>query len=1115
MYRFPIDPRRTHSERTPSSARAPAATILAFVASCAMLGSLAPELGLAATAASPALVSVDPVDVVVAENQLPQTWFAGPNISQLSARFGWTGNDRHIDITDWNNLPDLSGTLLSCDSLTQRPHSRLENRTFFEIYENRLYVRAENDTVHMNSWIIVHGGGSDSDSPYLVKVADGDPALNDTLECASAGTPLTVRPAGVVGSPIGFRLLQGIALEPDSLFFARPQSGLFPIFDPLSVFRAPTIGAYRAMTRSGKVYLVLRSEDSDGGLDPSIPDAATARAIADHVDSGFGTPEEIALRPKILTFYVNQAPVLRQDDPAFVPQPGQVFTSRTISVNLLATDPDPYDPSSSAPVGGPSGPEVLRWNVKIHGLTFTQSVTISPLPAPVSTPQIDITVPDSLIGTHVTLEVELCDCQTCESLPGSGRCARYFLPLTVPNRGTPPLLVFDESQGVGPVVRSANGPIEIVTVPIRDSLDFHNIGTPPRDTIPAAARIEFRWHNEPTSPDYQVVGYRYKLDEPAFVEVDPTVTSVTYNTGIGGDVVSPGVKVFMLQVFGKDGPEGLSRGITRRFVVNYSPDSWFSGPDTTVLDARFGWSGHDRHLDVADWNNLPDLTGSLMSCDSLTMRPAERLERKTFFEVYQNRLYLRTEGDTVHMNSWVVLHGGGFDIDSPYDVRVAAGDPALDDTLVCAPSGTPWVVRPAGMIGSPIGMRSSPSLDLTPNGPFQSMATTGLLPVFDPASVFRAPVIAAYQAMSQAGKAYVVLRSEDGHGVVDNSVGSVGRARFIADRVDQGLGTPEEIALRRKILTFHVDQSPVLLENAAEFVPQRHQVFATRNLALNLLAADSDPFDPGAPPPGPGGPSAAPVLRWNVRLDGTDQLGKPVSYSPLPAPVFSPRIDVTVPGLLADTGVSVHVDVCDCRECEQQPGSGRCATYDIPIVVPGLMTSAHVSLVSAEASPAAVRVRWYLEQERTARVQRRTAATAWQDVGEVRADGSGIAAFEDGTVAPGARYGFQLIVGAERATGGEVWVDVPNRFELALDGLRPNPSRGGDLVVHFTLSSAEPARIEVLDPAGRRWRSRDVSLTPGAHAIDLRPGPRLPPGLYLVRLKQGGVVRVTRAAVLE
>src|SRR5580765_3107195 len=113
VYRFPNDPRRTH-----------AATILAFVVSCTMLGSLAPEMVLAETAANSARGNVRGA----LANQLPATWFAGPSISELSVRFGWTGNDRHIDITDWNNLPDLSGTLLSCDSLTRRPHTRLENR---------------------------------------------------------------------------------------------------------------------------------------------------------------------------------------------------------------------------------------------------------------------------------------------------------------------------------------------------------------------------------------------------------------------------------------------------------------------------------------------------------------------------------------------------------------------------------------------------------------------------------------------------------------------------------------------------------------------------------------------------------------------------------------------------------------------------------------------------------------------------------------------------------------------------------------------------------------------------------------------------------------------------
>ena len=64
--------------------------------------------------------------------------------------------------------------------------------------------------------------------------------------------------------------------------------------------------------------------------------------------------------------------------------------------------------------------------------------------------------------------------------------------------------------------------------------------------------------------------------------------------------------------------------------------------------------------------------------------------------------------------------------------------------------------------------------------------------------------------------------------------------------------------------------------------------------------------------------------------------------------------------------------------------------------------------MSAEAA-GGVRVRWYLAQERTARVERRTAATAWQDLVRCVRDGSGIAAFDDGTVAPGARYGYRLM----------------------------------------------------------------------------------------------------------
>ena len=87
---------------------------------------------------------------------------------------------------------------------------------------------------------------------------------------------------------------------------------------------------------------------------------------------------------------------------------------------------------------------------------------------------------------------------------------------------------------------------------------------------------------------------------------------------------------------------------------------------------------------------------------------------------------------------------------------------------------------------------------------------------------------------------------------------------------------------------------------------------------------------------------------------------------------------------------------------------------------------------------------------------------------------------------------------------------------FALDPIRPNPLRGGDLTVSFTLANAAPALLEVLDIAGRRLATREVgSLDAGHHVLAIGEGLRLAPGIYLVRLKQGSSMRVTRAAVLE
>jgi hypothetical protein len=87
---------------------------------------------------------------------------------------------------------------------------------------------------------------------------------------------------------------------------------------------------------------------------------------------------------------------------------------------------------------------------------------------------------------------------------------------------------------------------------------------------------------------------------------------------------------------------------------------------------------------------------------------------------------------------------------------------------------------------------------------------------------------------------------------------------------------------------------------------------------------------------------------------------------------------------------------------------------------------------------------------------------------------------------------------------------------FALQGVRPNPSRGEVLTVSFSLPSTQPATLELLDVTGRRIVQREVG-SPGAgpRTLDLREGQRLAPGLYLVRLTQGTNTRTTRAVVLR
>jgi len=89
------------------------------------------------------------------------------------------------------------------------------------------------------------------------------------------------------------------------------------------------------------------------------------------------------------------------------------------------------------------------------------------------------------------------------------------------------------------------------------------------------------------------------------------------------------------------------------------------------------------------------------------------------------------------------------------------------------------------------------------------------------------------------------------------------------------------------------------------------------------------------------------------------------------------------------------------------------------------------------------------------------------------------------------------------------------RSRLALAGMSPNPAIR-NLRVAFTLASAEPASITLLDVTGRRVVSREVgSLGAGSHTVDLGSTATVPTGVYWIKLTQGGHTLSSKATVMR
>jgi hypothetical protein len=86
---------------------------------------------------------------------------------------------------------------------------------------------------------------------------------------------------------------------------------------------------------------------------------------------------------------------------------------------------------------------------------------------------------------------------------------------------------------------------------------------------------------------------------------------------------------------------------------------------------------------------------------------------------------------------------------------------------------------------------------------------------------------------------------------------------------------------------------------------------------------------------------------------------------------------------------------------------------------------------------------------------------------------------------------------------------------LSLAAPRPNPARG-EFTVGYGLAGDSPARIELLDLAGRRVAARVVDGGgSGSSIVRFSEARDLPAGIYLVRLSQGGRFLTRRVVVIR
>jgi hypothetical protein len=179
-------------------------------------------------------------------------------------------------------------------------------------------------------------------------------------------------------------------------------------------------------------------------------------------------------------------------------------------------------------------------------------------------------------------------------------------------------------------------------------------------------------------------------------------------------------------------------------------------------------------------------------------------------------------------------------------------------------------------------------------------------------------------------------------------------------------------------------------------------------------------------------------------------------------------------------------------------------------------TPVTLSVVDAACEGGVVRVRWLAGGHAPAAVaQRRESSGDWQDLGSLLPDGTGTFTLEDRDVQPNHTYAYRLRMGsgAAETLSPEVTVVVPG-LGLAIERVAPDPIAGA-AEVRLALAGGERATLDLLDVNGRLVRRAGLDRPrPGSRSLVFEAR-GVSPGVYWLRLEQGGRTVTRRVVVLR